>query len=174
MLNAGYRKSTTRLSVLVSRKMKKGVTRMKRKIKGNKKTREFISCTLSLQWLRFGSELQPWLSKTEALTIWISVGSVSFLFVIPQYPHYPVGVRDRCHASRTFGGRTVGISMTHWALRRYTLSPRPPHLYLHHWSIGFEVCRSWHTLRVLRIFYFINISSKLVAKQDYFIPLTVF
>ena len=25
----------------------------------------------------------------------------------------PVGVRDRCYASRTFGGRTVRIQMTH-------------------------------------------------------------
>ena len=28
-------------------------------------------------------------------------------------PHYPVGVQDRCHASRAFDGRTVGTSMTH-------------------------------------------------------------
>ena len=98
----------------LSHKIKKGVAQTKRKIKCNKKTREFISCTLSLHWLQFGSEFQPWLSKTRALTIWLSVGSVSFLFVTPQYPHYSVGVRDRCHASRTFGGRTVGYR---WFIR---------------------------------------------------------
>ena len=37
----------------------------------------------------------------------LSVTSVPSLFVIPHYPHYPVGVRDCCYASRTFGGRTV-------------------------------------------------------------------
>ena len=126
----------------MSRKIKSRRLERKEKIKITKKQENLFQ---NLHCLRFCSELQPWLSKTESLTIWLSVTCVSSLFVIPQYPHYPVGVRDRCHASRTFGGRTVRIQMTHQALRRYTLSPRPPHLYLHHRSIGFEVCRSWHT-----------------------------
>ena len=72
-----------------SRKMKKGVA--KRKEKWNFST---------LKLLQFDFE-------------WNLFFFFFFLLVAPQYPHYPLGVRDHCHASRTFGGKTVGISMTH-------------------------------------------------------------
>ena len=99
-------KRVTPLTMDLSRKIKSRRLERKEKIKITKKQENLF---LNLHWLRFCSELQPWLSKTEALTIWLSVTSLFSLFVIPQYPHYPVGVRDRCNASRTFGRRTVGM-----------------------------------------------------------------
>ena len=44
-----------------------------------KKTIEFISCILNLHWLRFCSELQPWLSNWSSYNL--AFGGICFFFV---------------------------------------------------------------------------------------------
>ena len=61
--------------------------------------------------------------------------------------HALLGVRDRCHACLLLEHSAEGSLGYRWLLRNFGgihCRQVPPHLYLHHRSIGFEGCRSWH------------------------------
>ena len=58
-----------------------------------------------------------------------------------------LGVHDRCHARLLLEHSAEGSLGYRWFIRHFgDIHCRwmPPNLYLHHQSIGFEMCRSWH------------------------------
>ena len=78
-----------------------GTLRVSRKIKGNFKRKKKTLFFLRL----YTYKTLPSSSRDRTRVRPYNLFTFGHLF--SHYPHYPVGVRDRCYASGTFYGRTV-------------------------------------------------------------------